>query len=252
MIRGVQMKFIAHRGYSHRYPENSLEAFKAVVDHPCNGSSLIGIELDVHLTADDTIPIMHEVTVRAEDGSMVPVAECTFERLQYLHRLQYENRCPRIPDFHSVLSLINHRTTLCIEIKTGQYDLDRFIGLFREALIDYRPAGDVIISSFSSEIIATVRSRLADLDLPYGFIFEGISAFTSLSRKTIGLFDYLHPWYPLLFTHRKMFEVTGLPVRCWTVNDLQLVKKISDLGTSLTIDAVMTDDITLAETIPDG
>lgn len=246
------MKFIAHRGYSHRYPENSLEAFKAVIDHPCNGSSLIGFEFDVHLTADDTIPIMHEVTIRAENGSMVPVAECTFEQLQYLHNLQYEGKCPPVPDFTSVLSLINHRTKLCIEIKIGQYDLDRFIGLFREALISYRPAGDVIISSFSSEIIAAVRSRLADLDLTYGFIFESISAFSSLPRKTIGLFDYLHPWYPLLFTHRKIFEATGLPVRCWTVNDPQLVRKISDLGASLPVDAVMTDDITLAETASDG
>ena len=245
------MKYIAHRGYSRIFPENSLEAFKAVIDHPCNGASLMGIELDVHLTADDTIPVMHEVTVRSEDGNLCPVAECTFEELQHLHNLQYKGKRPPVPDFHSVLSLVSHKTTLFIEIKIGQYDFDRFIGLFKEALTTYRPAGDVIISSFSSEIISKARIHLADLNLTYGFIFESISALTSLPRKTIRQFDYLHPWYPLIFTHHKTMTLTGLPIRCWTVNDRHLVERINNLGDSPVVDAVMTDDITLAETTSD-
>lgn len=246
------MKFIAHRGYSHCHPENSLEAYKAVIEHPCNGTSLIGIELDVHLTADDIIPVMHEVRVQSEDGAMLPVAQCTFEQLQYLHHLQYSGRRPPVPDIGSVLSLINHRTTLCFEIKIGQYDLDRFISLFKEALTAYKPAGDVIISSFSSHVITSMHAHLADLDLPYGFIFEDISALTSLPRKTIDHLDYLHPRYPLLFSHPNLFLELGLPVRCWTVNDRRLVERISDLSASLPIDAIMTDDITLAEMTPDG
>ena len=35
------MKFIAHRGYSACYPENSLPAFEAVVNHAQNGHSLL-------------------------------------------------------------------------------------------------------------------------------------------------------------------------------------------------------------------
>lgn len=41
------MKFIVHRGFWLHFAENSLPAFQAVIEHPCNGRSLIGIELDL-------------------------------------------------------------------------------------------------------------------------------------------------------------------------------------------------------------
>ncbi|MBN2320302.1 MAG: hypothetical protein JXR49_14555 [Acidobacteria bacterium] len=72
------MKFIAHRGFSRRFAGNSLPAFQAVIDHPCNGRSLIGIELDIHLCKDERIPVMHETTVPGYKGEKVPVAQCTF------------------------------------------------------------------------------------------------------------------------------------------------------------------------------
>lgn len=246
------MKFIAHRGYSHRHPENSLEAFQAVIQHPCNGSSLIGIELDVHLTADGVIPVMHEVDIRSESGENIPVGSCSFEKLQYLHSLQYDGKRPTIPDIRSVLSLVNHRTALCFEIKTGEYDLDRFAGIFNNALTDYRPEGDVIISSFSSKIIAHLRPRFEHLDIKYGFIFNNHAVYSLLSRSGGGSFDFLHPWYKLLFSHKRMFKNAGIPIRCWTVNDRSSVSSLIELSTALPIDAIMTDDITLAEPFSEG
>jgi glycerophosphoryl diester phosphodiesterase len=249
-MRAVSMKFIAHRGYSHRHPENSLEAFQAVIEHPCNGSSLIGIELDVHLTADDVIPVMHEVDIRSESGTMIPVSECSFDRLQRLHSLQYNGKRPAIPDIHSVLSLIKHRTSLCFEIKIGTYDLDRFAGVFKEALTDYRPKGDVIISSFSHQIIEHLRPHFGQFDIQYGFIFNNHAVYSLLSRSGGAFFDFLHPWYKLLFSHKRLFKKAGIPIRCWTVNDRPTVSSLIELSHTLPIDAIMTDDITLAEPPP--
>ena len=49
------IKFVAHRGYSSMYPDNSLESITA-----CNSLNCIeGIECDVHLTKDDELVLIH-------------------------------------------------------------------------------------------------------------------------------------------------------------------------------------------------
>ena len=52
------MKVFAHRGFSGKYPENTMLAFKKAAEVGC-----YGIELDVQLTKDDEIVIMHDETI---------------------------------------------------------------------------------------------------------------------------------------------------------------------------------------------
>ena len=63
-------------------------------------------------------------------------------------------------------------------------------------------------------------------------------------------FDLLHPWYRLLFDVPELFAPEKPPIRCWTVNDMTTVTAIA--GLPLPVEAVMTDDIVLAEAFTDG
>ena len=55
----------AHRGFSAAYPENTILAFRKAIEAGADG-----IELDVHLTKDDEIVIIHDETVdRTTDAS---------------------------------------------------------------------------------------------------------------------------------------------------------------------------------------
>ena len=245
------MKFIAHRGYSSAYPENSLPAFEAVVNHPQNGRSLAGIELDIHLTADGRIPVMHETTLPDENGRSVPVASHTFIGLQRNFKRFHGEGSPAIPAIEEVLELVKHRTELCFEVKTGSYDVKRFAAVFASALKNYVPRDDVTVSSFSFQILDYLRPFLGGLDLRYGYIFKSADALM-LPAAAINRFDYLHPWYRLLFDSPETFAGHGIPVRCWTVNDPATVQSLTALSCRLPIAAVMTDDIALAETAADG
>ncbi len=240
------MKFIAHRGYSRKYPENSLSAFQAVLNHPCHGKSLIGIELDVHLTADGRIVVLHETEVGGRLGGQVPVARCTFDRLQRLYRRQHDGKRPEIPDFESVLSLVNHKTELCIEIKDAPYDLEWFTRIFAEAVERYKPRGDVIVSSFSYRILDFVRSYLAWSNIRYGYIFDSVAALEAVPGMIRKRFDLLHPWYRLLLSTPEKFSAEGPPIRCWTVNEPYLVRELMEKAASLPVEAIMTDDIEMA------
>jgi glycerophosphoryl diester phosphodiesterase len=240
------MKFIAHRGFSRRFAENSLPAFQAVIEHPCNGRSLIGIELDVHLTRDERIPVMHETTVRDAGGQRIPVARCSFDELQRLFRREHGPAAPAVPSIEQVLNLVGHRTELCFEIKEAPYDPDLFCRRFAEALAAYRPSGDVVVSSFSFDILERVRPHLARLDLRYGFIFKSLESLECLPAGVRSRFDLLHPHYKLVLHAPEHFAPQGPPIRCWTVNRQSILRRLIARAPQVPIEAVMTDNIELA------
>ena len=65
-------KNIAHRGFSGRYPENTMLAFEKALE-----AGAEGIEFDVHLTKDGQLVIIHdELLDRTTDGKGL-VADCT-------------------------------------------------------------------------------------------------------------------------------------------------------------------------------
>ena len=74
------MKVIAHRGYCGKYPENTMLAFKKAVEAGCDE-----IELDVQLTKDGKVVVIHDETIdRVTNGSGL-VRDYTLEELQKFH-----------------------------------------------------------------------------------------------------------------------------------------------------------------------
>jgi len=239
------LKFIAHRGYSRRYAENSLPAFQAVIDHPSNGRSIIGIELDVHPTSDEKVVVMHETVLPLDNGATVPVAKLTFDELQQRFASLHGAGTPPVPDLASVLSLIDHRTELNIEIKIAAYDLDRFTGLITEEIASYGPKNDVVISSFSPDILEHMRPGLAPLGVRFALIFDSMPLFGAIPRAQRSRYDLLHPRYRLLFDAPDKFIAAGQPVRCWTVNEKPVAESLIGIAPQLHIEALMTDDLEL-------
>lgn len=80
------MKIWAHRGCSQRYPENTLLAFEKAMDIP----GLTGIELDIQLTRDGELVVIHDERVdRTTEGigfvrdyTLAELKSCTFMRMK--------------------------------------------------------------------------------------------------------------------------------------------------------------------------
>lgn len=63
------IKNFAHRGFSGKYPENTMLAFKKAIEFGADG-----IELDVQLTKDEEIVIIHDETIdRTTNGKGLDV-----------------------------------------------------------------------------------------------------------------------------------------------------------------------------------
>lgn len=101
----------AHRGYwdmSENVPENSLPAFRLAVEHG------YGIELDLHLTKDGKIVVFHDDDLTRMCGAHISVENATYAELS---RCALSGTSEKIPLFSEVLSLVNGKVPLLIELK---------------------------------------------------------------------------------------------------------------------------------------
>ena len=219
------MLIYAHRGYSANYPENTLSAFEAALPH------VDGIELDVQLSKDGRLVVIHDETVdRTTDGAGW-VKDMTLQELRQLKIDGYE----RIPTLEEVLGLIERSdVTLNIELKTDQYAYPGIERLAWLAVDEFQLTDRVVFSSFNRETLVRMRdeaptARLAVLTL------TGESDTVSFA-ETIRA-EAIHAQAE--FIGSKAWEEmkrTLLETRVYTIND------VKDLP-SMPVAAIMTDEV---------
>ena len=138
----------AHRGlWNNDLPENSLPAFKSAVD---NG---FGIELDVHVTADDRLVVFHDDALDRMCGVSGKVADKT---LAELRALRLKGTDHQIPTFDEFLETVDGRVPLIIEIKSDKRN-DLLCRLVWERLQRYN--GPWCVESFDPRAVQWFRKN---------------------------------------------------------------------------------------------
>ena len=142
-------RYYAHRGlHGGEIPENSLAAFEAA----CRAG--YGIELDVHRTADNQLCVFHDRTLKRMCGVDGTVEENT---LAELRTLALAGTQERIPSFDEVLTLIDGRAPLIVEIQGENRDTD-VCRLTAERLRAY--SGKYCVESFNPFYISWWRKHM--------------------------------------------------------------------------------------------
>ncbi|GGJ02866.1 glycerophosphoryl diester phosphodiesterase [Alicyclobacillus cellulosilyticus] len=237
------MEVWAHRGFSAQYPENTLVAFAAALQAGADG-----IELDVHLTADGELAVIHDHDVsRTTDGRGV----IEWMRWAELRRLDAGGwfhprfRGERIPSLAEVLALVQRHprpVAVNIELKTAALRGDALAQRVWQVVVQHGMAERVWISSFNHLALAALKARhpearIAPLYMealvePWRYA-QGFGA-AAVHPEAVTLDEAL-----VRDIHR-----AGLRVHVWTVNDAARLRELRDWG----VDAVITDrpDIALA------
>lgn len=112
---------IAHRGFSSNAPENTIAAFDLAVEH-----GFTNIELDVQLTADNKLVILHDDLVDRTTNGNGPVKSFKLEELQALDAgswfdTQFANE--QIPTLQAVLERYAGKIHLHLELKSNEAEL---------------------------------------------------------------------------------------------------------------------------------
>ena len=99
---------IAHRGASAYEPENTLRAFERAIEM---GATML--ELDVHLTQDDRIVVIHDADMLRIAGHPARIRDLTMAQIQAFD----VGRGEHVPTLEAVIDEVRGRAELYIELK---------------------------------------------------------------------------------------------------------------------------------------
>ena len=161
------MRVAAHRGFSEKYPENTMEAFRAALEVGADE-----IETDVRVTADGELVLIHDDTVgRTTDGTG-KVCEMTLNELRTLDagvKKGAEFAGAKVPTLRELLELVKDHPTLTLDIELKEYPAEGREALAFEvcdkalAMIDeYGFTKRCVVNSFSGALNEYVREKYGD------------------------------------------------------------------------------------------
>ena len=206
------MKIWAHRGCSQRYPENTLTAFSKAAE--LHDKGLEGIELDVQLTKDGEIVVIHDERVdRTTDGYGF-VRDYTLDELETFHIHTGKTEAEHIPTLKEVLDLLRDRMQrgfrLNIELKNSIYPHPGMEAKVHDLVESYGLQDKVVYSSFSAKSLETMRG--IDSKVEIGILDSKVSDCLYKLRGGCGA-DALHPYWQCIDLPKERLE--GYAVRAY-------------------------------------
>ena len=209
-------KVFAHRGASGYAPENTLEAFALAGEQGAQG-----IELDVQLTKDGEVVVIHDETIDRVSTGKGAVRDYTLEELRrfsfHNHKKEYEG--VQIPTLREVLEQVKPGgMEVNIELKTGIY---WYPGLEENTVELVKAAGmenRVIYSSFNHYSVQKILELDAEAETAY--LYSDVLLNVENYAKNTGVCG-LHPavYHLKMADFLESYRRSGLKVRVWTVND---------------------------------
>lgn len=144
----------AHRGYHAKpgVPENSLPAFRRAAD---NG---FGAELDVHLTKDGRLAVIHDSALRRTCGAEGEVEALTAEELS---AFRLEGTEERIPFLEEVLPIFEGKAPLVVEIKPAGGNSEALTAKTVECLDQFHT--HYCLESFDPRVLRWLRRNRPEL-----------------------------------------------------------------------------------------
>ena len=242
-------KNFAHRGASLIAPENTLEAFRLAAR-----SGAGGLELDIHMTSDGRMVVIHDDSVDRTTEGEGRVRRMTLPEIQSLdagyrftsdggNTYPYRGQGVQVPELGQVLrEFPGHKVN--IDIKEEQPGVE--VALLET--IEDAGAGDrVLVVSGMPAVVKRVR-ELSENSISTGASRQEIRDFYRLSR--LHLEFLVHPPYdalqvPVEYGRRKVVTPRlvnaahdrGVRVDVWTIDEPGEMHRLLDLG----VDVIMTN-----------
>lgn len=203
-------------------PENTLKSFRLAADEGVNE-----IELDIRMSSDDVMVIMHDATVdRTTDGSG-PVAALTLAQLKELDAGDGE----RIPTFEEVTEAIDLRMQAEIKAPEAVGPLVRLMRSRPDLMERICP------TSFVEDAVRELVAALPDT-VPVGLISGNPSRELVEMAHSMGAARALLKWTGVDEDIVAAAHELGLQVGVWQVRTCEAFERAVRLG----VDGVTTDD----------
>ena len=224
------MKYIAHRGYSSKATENTIEA--AILAG--KSKYFYGIEYDIHLTKDNKFIVHHDFTTERLSELNLTIKESTYSELSKVKLInkttkEYNLDIPLLDEYINICN--KHDKVNVIEIKPifNDEEIDLFLN-------EIKKANNVIVISFNLNNLLKIRKLNSNIKLQYLTGEFNKENFKICKDNNIDLdLNYA------LINKENMeyFKENNFIVNCWTVNNNELANELINLK----VDFITTDGL---------
>jgi glycerophosphoryl diester phosphodiesterase len=231
----ARTRVIAHRGFSGAAPENTLAAVRAAIEVRADM-----VEIDVTLSADGRIVVIHDETLDRTTDGIGEVAQLTLAELRQLDAGSWFDPSfagERIPTLEQVLTEVDGRILLNIEIKSEAVDRG-VVGKVASAVRELGMIDQVVVSSFSPTALEQMHELAPEIRTAVLYntkVHEGRDAVEIVTGLGASVFNIKRQRLT-----RKMLrrcQEHDVPVGIYTVNKPRRMRRLVKRG----IDAIFTD-----------
>lgn len=221
------MKIYAHRGYSAKYPENTLIAFAKALEYNADG-----IECDIQLTKDSVPVIIHDEKIDRTSNGTGFVKDYTYQELLSFDFAHYKpgdyGKLP-IMTLRELLVLISDAQksiTLNIELKNDHFAYNGMEEIILNEVKVFEDDIEIIYSSFNHSSLKLIKELQPTAQTAALVENERDDLITYL--KTLKV-DGIHP--SILILDEEIIQeliANHIYVNVYTINDAALAQRLAD------------------------
>lgn len=226
---------VAHRGASSSAPENTMAAFQKGVDQGVDY-----IELDVHLTKDNHLVIIHDTTVNRTTNGSGYIRNFTLEDIKQLDagmKFHSTYAGERIITLEELFDELLHKVGMIIEIKNPK--LNKGIEeILANVINQYNNTENIIIQSMDFESMKIMHELLPEI--PVAVLVSRSKH--PLSSKQLNQIAEYATYINYNIRYLRQTDVEEIhkrdkKVMAWTIRDPKSMQKALDLN----VDGIITD-----------
>ena len=227
---------IAHRGDRKNHIENTIPAFESALDQGATG-----LELDVRACGSGEIVVFHDFSLKRMFNVPGYVGKT---KLAQLRKISYHTSKPPayIDTLDAFLDRFKGTVPINLDAKTIHFFdftfADKLIGIIR----NHNVFDSVWISCFNPFLLQILK--LKSKRIRTGYLFQR-TTWLHTTYDLITLADAWHPHHRVLTDWLvERAEKNGKELYVWTVNDPEVVKRVSKFP----VRGLITDDVNLLKT----
>ncbi len=224
-----------HRGAMAQAPMNTLAAFELACAQGADG-----IELDIQLSRDGHLVVMHDDTVDSTTDGQGNVREFTLSALKRLDAGAWfaeEFAGLRIPTLDEVFDAFGNVALMNVEIKSSRESVDRLEKRLADCVRRHNMREQIIISSFDPVVLQCVRGMMPRVMM--GFLYQPdmpVEHYLPLKKLW---HEARHPRHDMVDErYMNWARSQGYYINVWTVNDVERALHLQGLG----VNAIITDE----------
>lgn len=230
MLPGVII--IAHRGASYDAPENTLAAVRLAWSQDADA-----VEVDVHLTSDGRLAVIHDDDARRTTRVERRVAEMSLAELQRLDAGSWKGAVfagETVPSLDAALLLVPPGRRIFVEVKSGFEAVRELVRSLMRCRLN--PA-QVAVIAFDFAVASAAKRQLARCEVCWLIERDSVDGQLCVAEivrrareaKLDGL-DLEAGWVAADAELAAQVRAAGLKLYVWTVDDAHLARRLEAAG----------------------